>query len=223
MLYEILRSVLFRLDPETAHTIGLVSMQQMAHLGPLNPLRQSLPAKPVSVMGLSFPNPVGIAAGMDKDGECIDGLGAIGFGFIEVGTVTPKPQPGNPRPRLFRLVQQEALINRMGFNNKGVDALIERLQRRRFGGVLGVNIGKNLSTAVENALDDYRVGLRKVYPYADYVAVNISSPNTPGLRSLQTGDHFRHLLQGLRAEREALVQEHGHRVPLAIKIAPDLE
>ena len=223
MLYEILRSILFKLDPETAHTIGLVSMQQMARLGPLNPLRQTLPAKPVSVMGLQFPNPVGLAAGMDKDGVCIAGLAAIGFGSIEVGTVTPKPQAGNPRPRLFRLVKQEALINRMGFNNQGVDALIERLKYRRFTGVLGVNIGKNLGTPVENALDDYRIGLRKVYPYADYVAINVSSPNTPGLRSLQTGDHFEHLLRGLSTEREALADQQGRRVPLAIKIAPDLE
>ncbi len=223
MLYEALRTLLFRLDPETAHTIGLFSMEQMARLGPLNPLRQRLAAKPVTVMGLDFPNPVGLAAGMDKDGVCINGLAAIGFGFIEVGTVTPRPQPGNPKPRLFRLVEQEALINRMGFNNQGVDALIERLRRRRYQGILGINIGKNLTTPVENALDDYRAGLRKVYAHADYVAVNISSPNTPGLRNLQSGEHFRLLLAGLQEEREALAQAQGRRVPIAVKIAPDLE
>lgn len=222
MLYDILRSFMFRLDPETAHKLGLVSMQQMAHLGPLNPLHQSLPPKPVSVMGLQFPNRVGMAAGMDKDGECIEGLAAIGFGFIEVGTVTPRPQPGNAKPRLFRLVQDQALINRMGFNNKGVESLCGRLAVRRFEGVLGVNIGKNLTTAVDDALDDYRAALSAAYPHADYVAVNISSPNTPGLRSLQTGEHFTHLLRGLDEARQALADRHGKRVPLAIKIAPDL-
>lgn len=223
MLYELLRPLLFRFDPETAHHIGMTAMQQLARLGPLNPLRQSLPASARVIMGLEFPNPVGLAAGFDKDGECLDGLAALGFGFIEVGTVTPRAQTGNPRPRLFRLKEQEALINRLGFNNKGVDHLIDRLKHRRFRGVLGINIGKNLTTPVDDALEDYLVGLRKVYGSADYVAINISSPNTPGLRQLQLGEHLEQLLAGLDVERERLAQAHSKRVPLAIKIAPDLE
>jgi dihydroorotate dehydrogenase len=174
-------------------------------------------------MGLHFPNPIGLAAGLDKNGECIDGMAALGFGFLEIGTVTPRPQPGNPRPRLFRLPQAEAIINRMGFNNHGVDYLLERVREARYQGVLGINIGKNKDTPVERALDDYLECLRKVYLHAGYVAVNISSPNTPGLRSLQSGDHLETLLLGLRAERELLAQEHGRRVPLAVKIAPDLD
>lgn len=174
-------------------------------------------------MGLSFPNPVGLAAGLDKNGECIDGLAALGFGFIEIGTVTPRPQPGNPKPRLFRLPEAEALINRMGFNNKGVDYLVEQVKKARYRGILGINIGKNRDTPLDRALDDYLIGLRKVYPYASYVTVNISSPNTPGLRDLQAGENLYHLLSGLRQERENLAQRHGRRVPLAVKIAPDLE
>jgi dihydroorotate dehydrogenase len=164
-----------------------------------------------------------LAAGLDKNGDCIDGMAALGFGFLEIGTVTPKPQPGNPKPRLFRLIEQQAIINRLGFNNKGVDHLLEQVQARRSRILLGINIGKNLSTAVENALDDYLIGLRKVYPHADYVTVNISSPNTPGLRKLQTAEYLGELLGGLAAEREKLEQAHGKRVPLAVKIAPDLE
>lgn len=223
MLYDLLRPLLFRLDPETAHVVGLLALRNLARLGPLNPLRQTLPDSPRTVMGLQFPNPVGLAAGLDKNGDCIDGMAALGFGFIEIGTVTPRPQPGNPKPRLFRLPGQRALINRMGFNNRGVDYLIGQVQRARFQGVLGINIGKNLTTPVEGALDDYRIGLRKVYPYADYVAINISSPNTPGLRNLQLGENLDQLLEGLAAERDGLAQRHGKRVPLAVKIAPDLD
>lgn len=223
MLYELIRPLLFRFDPETAHGLGLKGLQLAAGLGSLNPLKQAIPPRPRTVMGLEFPNPVGLAAGMDKNGECIDGLAALGFGFLEIGTVTPKPQPGNPRPRLFRLVEQQAVINRMGFNNLGVDHLIERVRARRSRVILGINIGKNLSTPVEKALDDYRLGLRKVYPHADYVAVNISSPNTPGLRKLQGAEYLGELLGGLAEERTQLEQEHGRRVPLAVKIAPDLE
>jgi dihydroorotate dehydrogenase len=221
--YDLLRPLLFRLDPETAHVAGLAALRWCARLGSLNPLRQTPPDRPCRVMGLDFPNPVGLAAGLDKNGDCIEGLAALGFGFLEIGTVTPRPQPGNPRPRLFRLVKEQAIVNRMGFNNKGVDYLLERIRRANYRGVLGVNIGKNLDTAVENALDDYLIGLRKVYPHADYVAVNISSPNTPGLRKLQTAEHLARLLEGLDAEREKLAQAQGRRVPLAIKVAPDLE
>jgi dihydroorotate dehydrogenase len=174
-------------------------------------------------MGLEFPNAVGLAAGMDKNGDCIEGMAALGFGFLEIGTVTPKAQPGNPKPRMFRLVEQQAVINRLGFNNKGVDYLIEQVKARRSRVILGINIGKNLSTAVENALEDYLIGLRKVYVHADYITVNISSPNTPGLRKLQTVEYLGELLGGLALERQKLEQEHGRRVPLAVKIAPDLE
>lgn len=223
MLYELIRPMLFRFDPETAHHLGLNSLKLAARLGPLNPLGQTLPARPRTVMGLEFPNAVGLAAGMDKNGDCIEGMAALGFGFLEIGTVTPKPQPGNPKPRLFRLVEQQALINRLGFNNKGVDYLVERVKARHSRLLLGINIGKNLTTAVENALDDYLIGLRKVYAFADYITVNISSPNTPGLRKLQTAEYLGELLGGLALERAKLEQEHGKRVPLAVKIAPDLE
>jgi len=173
-------------------------------------------------MGLDFPNPVGLAAGLDKDGECIKAWEALGFGFIEVGTVTPRPQAGNPKPRMFRLPPAQALINRMGFNNRGVDFLVEQVRRTRFKGVLGINIGKNADTPVERASDDYLIGLRKVYPWASYIAVNISSPNTPGLRDLQYGEALDRLLAALKEEQQRLADVHGRYVPLAIKIAPDL-
>lgn len=223
MLYQIIRPILFRFDPETAHHIGLTALSVSAKLGTINPLRQNLAGHPRTVMGLEFPNPLGLAAGMDKNGDCIEGMAALGFGFLELGTVTPLAQPGNPKPRMFRLVDQKAVINRLGFNNKGVDYLIERVKTRRSRILLGINIGKNLTTSIENALDDYRVALRKVYLHADYVTVNISSPNTPGLRKLQTAEYLGELLGGLEVEREKLTQEHGKRVPMAVKIAPDLE
>ena len=223
MLYKLIRPVLFRLEPETAHHLGLNVLNLAAQLGPLNPLAQTIQSRPRTVMGLEFPNAVGLAAGMDKNGDCIEGMAALGFGFVELGTVTPRPQPGNPKPRLFRLVGHQALINRLGFNNKGVDYLIGQVKARRSQIRLGINIGKNLNTAVENALDDYLIGLRKVYLHADYIAINISSPNTPGLRKLQTAEYLGDLLGGLEWEREKLAQLHGRRVPLAVKIAPDLE
>jgi dihydroorotate dehydrogenase len=223
MLYELIRPVLFRFDPETAHHLGLNALNLAARLGPLNPLRQTVLGRPRTVMGLEFPNPVGLAAGMDKNGDCIAGMAALGFGFLELGTVTPLAQPGNPKPRMFRLKDQQAVINRLGFNNKGVDYVIERVKARRWQILLGINIGKNLTTPVENALDDYRLGLSKVHAYADYVTVNISSPNTPGLRKLQTAEYLGELLGGLELERDKLAQLHGRRVPMAVKIAPDLE
>lgn len=224
MIYSLARRILFQLPPETAHHIGLATLQSLSRLGPLNPVGS--PAnrgRGVELMGLSFPNRVGLAAGFDKDGECIDGMAALGFGFIEVGTVTPRPQAGNPRPRLFRLPQAGAIINRMGFNNQGIDALLERVSHSRYQGILGINIGKNRDTPVENALDDYRIGLQKAYPLASYLTVNISSPNTPGLRRLQSSEYLNALLEGLAVERESLAQAHGKRVPMAVKIAPDLE
>lgn len=223
MLYQSIRPLLFRLDPEIAHHLTLAGLQALTKLGKFNPLRRSNQGSARTVMGLDFPNPVGLAAGLDKNGDCIEGLAALGFGFIEIGTVTPRPQPGNVLPRLFRLPEAESIINRMGFNNKGVDHLVRRVQAAKFDGVLGINIGKNRDTPVERALDDYLECLRKVYAHAGYVTVNISSPNTPGLRDLQTGDHLEALLAGLSAERKALAQTQGRRVPLAVKIAPDLE
>jgi dihydroorotate dehydrogenase len=221
--YRLSRPALFQLGPETAHHWTLATLQALAHLGPLNPVSQNIGELPREVMGLRFRNPVGLAAGMDKDGDCIDGFGALGFGFLELGTVTPRPQPGNPRPRLFRLPPAEALINRMGFNNKGVSHLVERVKATRYPGILGINIGKNLSTPVENALSDYLDCLRQVYPIAGYIAINISSPNTPGLRDLQRGTHLDRLLGGLSEERAILAQTHGRAVPIAVKIAPDLD
>ncbi len=223
MCYTLLRPLLFKLDPETAHHVSLSGLSLLARLGPLNPLKANVSGSPREVMGIQFPNPVGLAAGLDKDGICIDGLGALGFGFLEIGTVTPRPQPGNPKPRLFRIPEAEAIINRMGFNNGGADALVARVRKAQYRGILGINIGKNKDTPVEEALEDYRLGLRKVYGDASYVTVNISSPNTPGLRSLQSGSHLEALIQGLMSERAQLASEHRKRVPIAVKIAPDLE
>ena len=220
--YPLLRSFLFRLDPETAHhwTLALLRLPGAGILSTLAAL--GIPTAPRRVMGLDFPNPVGLAAGLDKDGECITLWRTLGFGFVEIGTVTPRPQPGNPKPRMFRLPQAQALINRMGFNNQGVDRLVERVRRARFKGVLGINIGKNADTPVERAVDDYLIGLRKVYPWASYVAVNISSPNTPGLRDWQYGAPLERLLEALKTEQARLAAEQGRYVPLAVKIAPDL-
>lgn len=220
--YKLLRPALFSLDPETAHDATLTALNTAHCLGLLRLIPQPAP-DPRTVMGITFPNPVGLAAGLDKDGTCINGLAALGFGFIEIGTVTPRPQPGNPRPRLFRLPDAQALINRMGFNNRGVDALVENVQRAQFKGVLGINLGKNADTPMEKAADDYLIGLRKVYEYASYVALNISSPNTKNLRQLQGGDELDALLAQLKAEQEKLAQQHGKYVPLVVKIAPDLD
>ena len=222
-MYSLLRPLLFTLDPETAHHVTLDALQAAYRLG-LLPLVATQPVSdPRTVMGLTFPNPVGLAAGLDKNGAYIDALAALGFGFIEIGTVTPRPQPGNPKPRLFRLPEAQAIINRMGFNNLGVDALLENVKRSRYQGILGINIGKNFDTPIERAADDYLIGLRKVYSHASYVAINISSPNTKNLRQLQGGDELDALLSQLKAEQEKLAEQHGKYVPLALKIAPDLE
>ena len=221
MIYPFLRPLLFSLDPETAHHATLDALKTAHSLGLLCAKHPA--AKPRTVMGLTFPNPLGLAAGLDKNGEYIDALAALGFGFIEVGTVTPRPQPGNPKPRMFRLPKANAIINRMGFNNFGVDALIENVKRAKYRGILGINIGKNFDTPIEKAASDYLIGLRKVYNHASYVAINISSPNTKNLRQLQGGDELDALLEQLKAEQENLARLHGKYVPLAVKIAPDLD
>lgn len=222
MLYELIRPPLFGINPEMAHLAAINTLQNLSRLGLLNPLKRSSKGCAKTVMGLDFPNPVGLAAGFDKNGECIDGLAALGFGFIEIGTVTPRPQSGNPIPRLFRLPEAEAIINRLGFNSKGLDCLVDNVKASHFDGVLGINIGKNKETSLENALDDYLTALRKVYELASYVTVNISSPNTPGLRTLQTGEHLEELIAGIVRERDELQKQHERRVPLTVKIAPDL-
>jgi dihydroorotate dehydrogenase len=223
MMYAMVRPLLFRLEAETAHRFTLGALGRLERAGLLR-----APAPPPgscarTVMGLSFPNPVGLAAGLDKNGEYVDALARLGFGFIEVGTVTPRAQPGNPRPRLFRLPDARAVINRMGFNNGGVDRLVANVRAARFRGVLGVNIGKNADTPIERAADDYLACLRKVYPVASYVAVNISSPNTRDLRALQGAAELDGLLAALKTERQRLADAHGRHVPLAVKVAPDLE
>ena len=222
-MYPFIRPLLFALDPETAHHATLDALQAAHSLGLLALCSKRPAADPRKAMGLTFPNPVGLAAGLDKNGEYIDALAALGFGFIEIGTVTPRPQSGNPRPRLFRLPEANAIINRMGFNNHGVDALIENVRRAKYRGILGINIGKNVDTPMERAAGDYLIGLRKVYAHASYVAINISSPNTKNLRQLQGGDELDALLAQLKAEQENLAGLHGKYVPLALKIAPDLE
>lgn len=221
-MYRIVRPALFALDAERVHELTLAALARGA------PLARSLygarvPAAPVEAMGLRFPNPVGLAAGLDKDGRCIDGLAALGFGFIEVGTVTPRAQPGNPRPRMFRLPERRAIINRLGFNNRGVDYLLERLDAADYRGVLGINIGKNFDTPLARAAEDYLFCLRRVYPRASYVTVNISSPNTEGLRDLQDGPALDALLGQLKREQAALADRHGRYVPLVVKVAPDLD
>lgn len=220
--YSLLRRLLFLLEPETAHVLGLRGLDLLlrTHLSGL--LAGAPVADPLRCMGLEFPHAVGLAAGLDKDGEHIDALAALGFAFIEVGTVTPRAQPGNPRPRLFRLPQAQALINRMGFNNRGVDHLCERVRGARYRGVLGINIGKNKDTPLERAQDDYLYCLDRVYPLASYVTINLSSPNTPGLRDLQFGEPLQHLLEVLVRRRDQLADRHGKRVPLVLKVAPDL-
>jgi dihydroorotate dehydrogenase len=223
MLYRAVRPLLFALDPETAHCISLKSLDALNCVGATSLAAAPPPRMPVRVLGLDFPNPLGLAAGLDKDGEHIDALAALGFGFLEIGAVTPRPQPGNPKPRVFRLPEAGALINRLGFNSRGVDAAVENMRRSRYRGVLGVNIGKNFDTPNERAADDYLECLRKVYLHASFVTVNVSSPNTRDLRGLQAPAELDLLLAALVAERDDLAKRHGRRVPLAVKIAPDLD
>ncbi len=225
--YWLARQFLFSVDPEHAHELTLGTIARLQNTPAQCLWSQARVDDPVTVAGLKFPNRVGLAAGLDKNGLCIDGLGAMGFGFIEVGTVTPKAQPGNPKPRMFRLPQAEALINRLGFNNEGLDAFIANVRRARSfragGGVLGLNIGKNAVTPIEQAVDDYLIGLAGVYPHADYVTVNISSPNTKNLRALQSDEALDALLGALQQRRQQLQAEHGRSVPMFVKIAPDLD
>jgi len=222
-MYSLFNPLLFKLEPETAHHAALDALSKAHRCGVLPLFAKRIPDDPRMVMGLTFSNPVGLAAGLDKDGAYIDALAALGFGFIEIGTVTPLPQPGNPRPRLFRIPDARAIINRMGFNNHGVDALVENVKRARFKGVLGINIGKNAATPIEQAAQDYLICLRKVYSHASYITVNISSPNTKNLRQLQGGEELAALLAQLKEEQARLTDLYGKYVPLAVKIAPDLE
>jgi len=226
LLYALARPLLFSLDPEAAHNLTLPALRRAAEMGLTGIVKKPQP-DPRTVMGITFPNPVGLAAGLDKDGAYIDGLAALGFGSIEIGTVTPRAQPGNPKPRMFRLPAARAIINRMGFNNGGVDAFVANVQASRFyqdrQGVLGLNIGKNADTPIEKAADDYLICLRKVYPYASYVTVNISSPNTKNLRQLQGASELDALLSQLKEEQSRLADKYGHYVPLALKIAPDVD
>jgi dihydroorotate dehydrogenase len=222
MLYGLARFGLFQLDAEQAHDLTIKYLPKITGT-PLDLFfRQNLPNRSVECMGLTFKNPVGLAAGLDKNGECIETFGAMGFGFIEVGTVTPRPQPGNDKPRMFRLLGAEGIINRMGFNNLGVDNLVENVKKANYDGILGINIGKNKDTPIEEGNQDYLICMEKVYQYAGYIAVNISSPNTPGLRTLQYGEALDSLLADLKAKQSELAEQHDKYVPIALKIAPDL-
>jgi len=222
MLYQLIRKLMFQLDAEKAHHLGLKGLKAIEMSGLSALVYPKISTKPITVMGLQFPNRVGLAAGLDKNGDYIEALSAVGFGFIEIGTVTPKPQEGNPKPRLFRLPEAQAIINRMGFNNLGVDHLIEQVKVAQTDAIIGINIGKNFNTPVENAINDYLIGLKKVYSYADYITINISSPNTPGLRSLQFGESLNQLLNTLKEEQARLQQQYARYVPMAVKVAPDL-
>lgn len=222
-IYPLFKKMFFKLDAETAHHLALKGLRALHKLKLAKRVFGRQPMSPVNVMGIDFPNPVGLAAGLDKDGDYFEALADCGFGFVEIGTVTPRPQPGNPQPRLFRLPVAEAIINRMGFNNNGVDYLLENVKKADFNGVLGINIGKNFDTPVERAVDDYLICLQKVYAYADYITVNISSPNTPGLRNLQFGDALDELLSALKTEQARLAEQHDRYVPIAVKIAPDMD
>ena len=225
-MYTLARKFLFSLDPEIAHGFAMSSISRLHRAGIACLLAKPPATDPVKVMGLTFPNPVGLAAGLDKNGHYIDALAALGFGAIEIGTVTPRPQPGNPKPRMFRIPEREALINRMGFNNDGLDALLANVKASQFaqrGGILGINIGKNFDTPIEKAADDYLTCLERVYTSASYVAVNVSSPNTQNLRELQKDEALDALLGSLKAEHQRLADQHGKYVPMALKIAPDLD
>jgi dihydroorotate dehydrogenase len=221
-MYNLARSLLFRFDPETSHGLALNALDALHRVGGVQRVYGKPVSDPVELMGLRFSNRVGLAAGLDKNADHLDALGALGFGFVEVGTVTPKAQPGNPKPRLFRLAGHDAIINRFGFNNKGVEHLVAQVKKRHYDGVVGINIGKNLTTSVENALDDYLLCLDAVHSVADYIAVNISSPNTPGLRTLQFGEQLDELLGPIRLRSQVLDGELGRKVPLLVKIAPDM-
>ncbi len=221
--HELAKKILFKFQPETAHHLTLTTLQTFANLHLSSLFFGKEPTgKSIKIMGLDFKNPVGLAAGLDKNADCIDGLGALGFGFVEVGTITPRPQAGNPQPRLFRLPEVNAIINRMGFNNQGVDYLLANVAKSHFKGILGINIGKNFDTPLENALDDYLICLKKVYVCADYITINLSSPNTPNLRKLQHGEELNRLLEHLKNAQSQLKTEHNKYVPLVLKIAPDL-
>ncbi len=217
--YCLLKPFVFAVDPETAHELSIAALRAA---GALFPRSEPLPDTPIPLMGLSFPNRIGLAAGLDKNGEAIDGLASWGFGHIEIGTVTPRAQPGNPKPRLFRLPEVEGIINRMGFNNHGIDALIANVKAAKYKGILGINIGKNADTPLEHAVDDYSIGLEKAYPYASYVTINVSSPNTRNLRQLQGESELDALLGTLKTQQSALADRYGKYVPLVLKIAPDL-
>lgn len=222
-IYSLAKPLLLQLDAEKAHNITLKTLKIAEKTGVLNLLSKPIICTPRQVMGLTFPNPIGLAAGLDKNGAYIDGLAVLGFGFIEIGTITPRAQPGNPMPRLFRVTEAQGIINRFGFNNLGVDNLIDNVKAAKFKGVLGINIGKNFDTPNEHAVDDYLMCLQKVYTHASYITVNISSPNTKNLRALQEKDALSDLLATLKAEQEKLAQQHGRYVPIALKIAPDLD
>lgn len=222
-MYGFIRFLLFRLPPEQAHEVALKSLDLFERLGMAQRLSPPVSATPVKAMGLIFPNAVGLAAGLDKNADHVDALGALGFGFIEVGTVTPLAQPGNPKPRMFRLPEHQAIINRMGFNNDGLNHLLARLDRMTYKGILGINVGKNAVTPVDQAESDYRKGIAAVYSKADYITVNVSSPNTPGLRDLQFGDSLLRLLESIKDEQNKQYGSHGRYVPIAVKIAPDMD
>jgi dihydroorotate dehydrogenase len=222
MLYSLAQKFMFQMDAEQAHDLAIKSLKFTANSPLACGYSQALQSSPVNCMGITFPNPVGLAAGLDKDGEAIDAFHAMGFGFVEVGTVTPKPQAGNDKPRLFRLTKAKAIINRMGFNNKGVDNLVRNLQAKKTDILVGVNIGKNKDTPVEQGKDDYLICMDKVYPYAAYITVNISSPNTPGLRTMQYGALLDDLLASIKAKQAELAEKYHRYVPVALKIAPDL-
>lgn len=223
MLYSIAKPWLFKLNAERAHDFTLKNLKRLERSGLLNLYPRPPKCQPRKVMGLEFPNPVGLAAGLDKNGAYIDALSMLGFGFIEIGTITPRAQPGNPKPRMFRIPEAEGIINRFGFNNLGVDALLRNVAAAKYQGILGINIGKNFDTPNERAVDDYLHCLRKVYAHASYVTVNISSPNTKNLRALQEKDALAELLRTLKAEQQVLADQHGRYVPIALKIAPDLD
>ena len=222
LFYPLARTAMFRLEAEAAHALTLKSLNAAVAAGTARLINGRIPDDPRTVMGLTFPNPVGLAAGADKNGECIDGFGALGFGFLELGGVTPRPQPGNPKPRVFRVIPARGIINRLGFNNLGVDVLVENLKKRRYKGIVGVNLGKNLDTPLEKAADDYAICYEKVYPHTDFATVNISSPNTKNLRQLQGEDELGPILKHIKKTQARLADAHGRLVPLAVKIAPDL-